>query len=118
MIPGAEMRARLDDRLGVAAVTYLLFGVKLGPATGAVPWSWSSPSGSVGDGCAGKRPAAWSAPSLPGCDFFAVSARAPADVILKLATEGLTVCAYVPGVYELGRSRIELGRRRVERALL
>ena len=32
MIPGAEMRARLDDRIGVAAVTYLLFGVKLGPA--------------------------------------------------------------------------------------
>jgi hypothetical protein len=26
-----EMSARLDDRLGVAAVTYLLFGVKLGP---------------------------------------------------------------------------------------
>jgi hypothetical protein len=32
MIHGAEMRARLDDRIGVAAVTYLLFGVKLGPA--------------------------------------------------------------------------------------
>ncbi len=31
MIPGAEMRARLDDRIGVAAVTYLLFGVTLGP---------------------------------------------------------------------------------------
>ena len=36
MIPGldaktTEMRARLDDRIGVAAVTYLLFGVKLGP---------------------------------------------------------------------------------------
>ena len=26
-----EMSARLDDRIGVAAVTYLLFGVKLGP---------------------------------------------------------------------------------------
>ena len=25
------MKARLDDRLGVAAVTYLLFGVTLGP---------------------------------------------------------------------------------------
>jgi hypothetical protein len=25
------VKARLDDRLGVAAVTYLLFGVKLGP---------------------------------------------------------------------------------------
>ena len=44
-----EMRARLDDRLGLWAVTYLLFFVKLGP------WSWSSPSGSAGDGCAGKR---------------------------------------------------------------
>ena len=38
MVPGfddaktTEMRARLDDRLGVAAVTYLLFSVKLGPA--------------------------------------------------------------------------------------
>ena len=32
MIPGVEMRVRLDDRLGVAAVTYVLFGVKLGPA--------------------------------------------------------------------------------------
>ena len=32
MPPGGEMRVRLDDRLGVAAVTYLLFGVKLGPA--------------------------------------------------------------------------------------
>ena len=32
MLPGAEMRVRLDDRLGVAAVTYVLFGVKLGPA--------------------------------------------------------------------------------------
>jgi hypothetical protein len=32
MIPGAEIRVRLDDRLGVAAVTYILFGVKLGPA--------------------------------------------------------------------------------------
>jgi hypothetical protein len=32
MIPDAEMRVRLDDRIGVAAVTYLLFGVKLGPA--------------------------------------------------------------------------------------
>jgi hypothetical protein len=38
MIPGlddaktTEMSARLDDRIGVAAVTYLLFGVKLGPA--------------------------------------------------------------------------------------
>jgi hypothetical protein len=31
MIPGAEMRARLDDRIGVAAVTYLLFSVSLGP---------------------------------------------------------------------------------------
>ena len=31
MIPSAEMRVRLDDRLGVAAVTYLLFFVKLGP---------------------------------------------------------------------------------------
>ena len=29
---GAEMRARLGDRIGVAAVTYVLFGVKLGPA--------------------------------------------------------------------------------------
>ena len=29
--PGAEMRVRLDDRLGVAAVTYVLFGVKPGP---------------------------------------------------------------------------------------
>jgi hypothetical protein len=38
MIPGlddaktTEMSARLDDGIGVAAVTYLLFGVKLGPA--------------------------------------------------------------------------------------
>jgi hypothetical protein len=32
MIPGVEMRVRLDDRLGVAAVTYVLFSVKLGPA--------------------------------------------------------------------------------------
>ncbi len=32
MPPGGEMRVRLDDRLGVAAVTYVLFGVKLGPA--------------------------------------------------------------------------------------
>lgn len=32
MLPGAEMRVRLDDRLGVAAFTYVLFGVKLGPA--------------------------------------------------------------------------------------
>jgi hypothetical protein len=32
MTPGGEMRVRLDDRLGVAAVTYVLFGVKLGPA--------------------------------------------------------------------------------------
>ena len=31
MTPGAEMRVRLDDRLGVAAVTYVLFGVKPGP---------------------------------------------------------------------------------------
>ena len=37
MIPGlddaktTEMSARLDDRIGVAAVTYLLFFVKLGP---------------------------------------------------------------------------------------
>jgi hypothetical protein len=56
MIPGlddaktTEMRARLDDRIGVAAVTYLLFGVKLGPALALS--SLSSPSGSVGDGCA------------------------------------------------------------------
>jgi hypothetical protein len=32
MTLGAEMRVRLDDRLGVAAMTYVLFGVKLGPA--------------------------------------------------------------------------------------
>jgi hypothetical protein len=32
MIPGVEIRVRLDDRLGVAAVTYVLFSVKLGPA--------------------------------------------------------------------------------------
>jgi hypothetical protein len=38
MIPGlddaktTEKSARLDDRIGVAAVTYLLFGVKFGPA--------------------------------------------------------------------------------------
>jgi hypothetical protein len=32
MIPGVEMRVRPADRLGVAAVTYVLFGVKLGPA--------------------------------------------------------------------------------------
>jgi hypothetical protein len=32
MLPCAEMRVRLDDRLGVAAVTYALFSVKLGPA--------------------------------------------------------------------------------------
>jgi hypothetical protein len=38
MVPGfddaktTEMSARLDDRIGVAALTYLLFGVKLGPA--------------------------------------------------------------------------------------
>jgi hypothetical protein len=38
MIPGlddaktTEKSARLDDRIGVAAVTYLLFGIKLGPA--------------------------------------------------------------------------------------
>jgi hypothetical protein len=37
MVPGfddaktTEMRARLDDRLGLWAVTYLLFFVKLGP---------------------------------------------------------------------------------------
>jgi hypothetical protein len=37
MVPGFDnakatvMRARLDDRLGLWAVTYLLFGVKLGP---------------------------------------------------------------------------------------
>ena len=37
MVPGfddaktTEMRARLDDRLGLGAVTYLLFFVKLGP---------------------------------------------------------------------------------------
>ena len=37
MVPGfddaktIEMRARLDDRLGLWAVTYLLFFVKLGP---------------------------------------------------------------------------------------
>ena len=42
MVPGfddakaIEMRARLDDRLGLWAVTYLLFFVKLGPGTGAV----------------------------------------------------------------------------------
>jgi hypothetical protein len=32
MTPGAETRVRLEDRLGVTAVTYVLFGVKLGPA--------------------------------------------------------------------------------------
>ena len=38
MVPGfddaktTETRARLDDRIDVAAVTYLLFGGKLGPA--------------------------------------------------------------------------------------
>ena len=32
MLPDAEMRVLLVDRLGVAAVTYVLFGVKLGPA--------------------------------------------------------------------------------------
>jgi hypothetical protein len=32
MTPGAEMRVRLDDRLGVAAFTYVLFGLKPGPA--------------------------------------------------------------------------------------
>ena len=32
MLPGAEMHMRLDDRLGIAAVTYALFFVKLGPA--------------------------------------------------------------------------------------
>ena len=38
MVPGfddaktTEMRARLDDHLGLWAVTYLLFFVKLGPA--------------------------------------------------------------------------------------
>ena len=43
MVPGfddaktTEMRARLDDRLGLWAVTCLLFFVKLGPGPGAVP---------------------------------------------------------------------------------
>ena len=32
MLPSAEMRVRLDDRLGVAAFTYALFAVKPGPA--------------------------------------------------------------------------------------
>jgi hypothetical protein len=32
MLPSAEMRVRLDDRLGVAAFTYVLFAVKPGPA--------------------------------------------------------------------------------------
>jgi hypothetical protein len=32
MFPSAEMRVRLDDRFGVAAFTYVLFGLKPGPA--------------------------------------------------------------------------------------
>ena len=48
-----EMRARLDDRLGLWAVTYLLFFVKLGPGL-ALFLALVFPSGSVGDGCAGK----------------------------------------------------------------
>jgi hypothetical protein len=51
MTPGAEMRVRLDDRLGVAAMTYVLFGVKLGPALALcvvlvfaiwIGWRWLS----------------------------------------------------------------------------
>ena len=50
VIPGVEMRLRLGDRLGVAAVTYVLFGVKLGPALALfvvlvfaiwIGWRWS-----------------------------------------------------------------------------
>ena len=50
MVPGSddakttEMNARLDDRIGVAAVTYLLFGVKLGAVDLAfaiwIGWRW------------------------------------------------------------------------------
>jgi hypothetical protein len=50
VIPGVEMRLRLGDRLGVAAVTYVLFGVKLGPVLALfvvlmfaiwIGWRWS-----------------------------------------------------------------------------
>ena len=58
MIPGfdnaktTEMRVRLDDRIGVAAVTYLLFFVKLGPGLALllvlvfaiwIGWRWAVP---------------------------------------------------------------------------
>jgi hypothetical protein len=117
MIPGAETRARLDDRIGVAAVTYLLFGVTLGPGLALslvlvfaiwIGWRWLCRKTSRGLERA----------VLARLRLFRGLGESPSDVILKLATEGLTVCAYVPGVYELGRSRIELGRRRIERALL
>ena len=60
MVPGfddaktTEMRARLDDRLGLWAVT-----TSCSPSSSdqdwRCSWSWSSPSGSAGDGCARKR---------------------------------------------------------------
>ena len=53
MIPGAEMRARLDDRIGVWAVTYLLFGRKARPGAGAVRGPRVRSSGSAADGCKG-----------------------------------------------------------------
>ena len=71
MVPGfddaktTEMRARLDDRLGLWAVTYLLFFVKLGPGLALflvlvfaiwIGWRWLCRK-------AAQRRAAW--PGVP-----------------------------------------------------
>ena len=65
MLPDAETRVLLVDRLGVAAVTYVLFGVKLGPALALsvvlvfaiwIGWRWlcrNIPSSSGSSGAAG-----------------------------------------------------------------
>jgi hypothetical protein len=73
MVPGfddaktTEMRARLDDRLGLWAVTYLLFFVKLGPGLALflvlvfaiwIGWRWLCRK-------AAQRRAAWPGVKLP-----------------------------------------------------
>jgi hypothetical protein len=52
VIPGVEMRVRLDDRLGAAAVTSSC-SASSSDQHWRCSWSLCSPSGSVGDGCAG-----------------------------------------------------------------
>ena len=88
------MKARLDDRIGVSAVTYLLFGVKLGPGLALslvlvfaiwIGWRWLCRKTSRGVERA----------VLARCDFFAVSARATGRHF-EAGDGGLTVCAYVP----------------------